>query len=133
MITTVSLETAKLLKEAGLNKKAMFLWVTLQTGNMYQTDVVYEPCFEVGRKTKITRHCWAYTTDELLAELPFYLVKYGEITLKKNHLPRPPHSGYHCLYQKTINNKESSVTICADTSAECLARMYLYLAKERLL
>lgn len=90
--------------------------------------------FENKKKKMAKDNVWAApSSDELLEELPFYLVQYGVLTLKKNHLPRPPHAGYHCLYQKTVNNKESSVTICADTSAEALAQMYIWLHKEGLL
>lgn len=108
MIRTVSLETAKKLKDEGF----------IQGTDLFWTEV--DGSFQITPMRGIIHDDYAApTTDELLEELPWE-INMNELTIEKGRLGFLIKYGEISIYEQ----KE----LC-----ECLAQMWLFLKKEGLL
>jgi len=123
-VKTVSLETAKLLKEAGFRQEGGWYWTQhkVDTKNCILNLGKFNPdgCFH---------NFYAPTTDELLEELPYrinYQSHWGYLSIDKTNTPEYI-VGYRGEGHKTLWAKEIG------TLPEALARMWLWLKKEGLL
>lgn len=140
-IKTVSIETAKLLKENGFRQDTDYAYNDVELlevrGNPYCE--YFDRYYCSWYKIKNGLQCYsAPTTDELLEELP-YLIKFfdGDIgaTLSINLDENPTTSNrqWFCYYAKHFNH----VSICHcelnELLPEALALMWLHLRKEGLI
>lgn len=134
MIRTVSLETAKLLKESGFIKDNIshaWCMVTMNTSDEgHMVLLPTSPEIEVkGIPELATTHYYdAPNTDELLEELPEYIIqRKWMLTIVKNDC-----GGYWVAYSNE-NGTGYQEAFINESLPECLAQMYLYLHKEGLL
>lgn len=121
-VKTVSLETAKLLKESGfpqfthmcfaLENKGGQNWEYELMPNHFQAELEF-----IG----------APITDELLNELPTAHERLGNLMFKK--VIRKKVVKYQCTY----GNQDESPSFEDESLPEVLAKMWLYLKKENLL
>lgn len=118
MIKTVSLETAKLLKENGFRQDTSFDWVEGDMGGMSIARIGYESSW-----SKYHSHCSSPTTDELLEELPVEIF----IDERKVLVIGKIKNGYQCAYRPHPIKFENILL------AESLSRMWLWLKQEGLL
>lgn len=135
MISTVSLETARALKEAGFPQKTLFLWASWSTGTCDMDNVVEFREFLEWRKKRehgVKDQVWdayaAPTTDELLAVLPSQLLNH---TL---HIGKYD-TEYEVWYEKYGIRIDQKIIMnhYRESLPEALAQMYLWLKKEGLL
>lgn len=128
MTRTVSLETAKQLKEAGFSQDSPFNWV--EYSSEYMPKVFFS---EYGLDTvRYIKICSAPTTDELLEELPItipYFDKQGNLGMCKHE------KGYSVYYEVENDYEKSSIfnVFVNESLPEALAQMWLWLKKEGLL
>lgn len=113
MIKTVSLETAKKLKEAGFRKDTYFFWNLDLELNWYIQPV--QGLFK------------SPTTDELLEELHTAHITLGNLMFKK--VIRKKVIKYQCQY----GNQDQSPFFENESLHEALASMWLWLKAEGLL
>lgn len=109
MIKTVSLETAKLFKEAGFRQDTEFMWC-------YKPEPPkLVPVIEFGKPMGRKLICAAPTTDELLEELPL-----GFIRIER-------HNGCFIIEVPSLKYAKSHMEL-----PEALAQMWLWLQSENL-
>ena len=134
-IKTTSLETSKALKEAGFRQDSVWYWIqyedhtaALQIDGHCQGQECYIPA-----DWKLTGYAIAaLTTDELLEELPFVIVKENT----------PKHDVNCWLQIEKTDDKEYIVhyshsqsdlhEVARESLPEALAQMWLWLRKENL-
>lgn len=145
MIKTVSLETAKALKEAGFRQDTLFYFVKAKYDkefhlSMFKTQEAFEENYIVYDGIGISSHSSveielaiesypAPTTDELLEELPDFLDGSALLYWKKLW------QGKTCYFAEisTLNARKESKFFSGDSLPEALAKMWLHLKKEGLL
>ncbi len=118
---TVSLETAKALKENGFKQDSYFFWARrayIINGGHYKHAIFISD--EHGNIDKIS----APTTDELLEELPTAHEHLGNLMFKK--VIRKKIVKYKCCY----GNQDSSPHFENESLSEVLSQMWLHLKKE---
>lgn len=113
-IQTVSLETAKMLKEEGFRQDAIFNWCIPQSEFRCQDPHVPHQ-FDCMTNKKL---CSAPTSDELFEELPM------AIEINKG-------LKYRVSYYMSF--KRDNVSFLRESLPECLAQMWLWLKKEKLI
>lgn len=119
MIKTVTLETAKALKEAGFHQEVIagdWYWVITSMGKVRH---LLQGDNEDNISTTPFKWYKSPSTDELLEELPEFILH----RFKKSCFIR-------YLYGRNLLNE---VTFENESLCECLAQMYLYLASNKLL
>lgn len=128
MIATVTLQTAKLLKESRFRQDTTFRWVDLSDSNedywaiAYKEEAMYSLCNDSNA---------APTTEELLADLPEELpYKDGIIYLTIDLSFRYRVELFHPAY---FEGGDIIYATENESFAESLAQMWLWLKKENLL
>lgn len=130
MIRTVSLETAKLLKENGFRQDAFFHYYFCPEGVPETQSTEYEwKISAVCGVDSLDDEIAAPTSDELLEELPDFLNCEALMYWKKMW------RGEMCYFAEIslINRKKESKTFSGKSMPEAMAQMWLYLKREGLL
>ena len=117
MIKTVSLQTAKLLKEEGFPQETALFYRVDEFGNVFERNANEDP-LKMQKVLGTNIYYAKHTTDELLEELPddiitIYKVNYG--------------------YQVSCDVHQIEKKIYDKCLPEALAQMWLYLKKSNLL
>lgn len=130
MIPTVSLTTARALKEAGYDKETLFNWQNAESTDDYgyhkdlwcltKTDEIWNEKYQ-----RISAPC----SDEILEELPEHIPSGHRLVVLKIE------KEYCVAYQALIpmSGLYTHVEYCNESLPEALAAMWLYLKKEGLL
>jgi hypothetical protein len=127
MIKTVSLETAKLLKDAGFEHQCDFWWESIKG----MTETKWMLCFKGDHQpylSNLIELIKAPTADELLEELPTdqYEIYIGN-DCKQYHIGFNRAYGHH-------SEQQCRDSYFADSSlVEAVAKLWLWLKKENLL
>ncbi len=131
MIATVSLETARRLKDAGFRQNTIFLWASWSTGTQDMDNVVEFREFLEWRKKRehgVKEQVWdayaAPTTDELLTKIP---EEYdgGSLAMTRKSVYYEIYEPYEPAYVKHCFGGSNLV--------EALANCWLYLKQEGLI
>lgn len=132
---TVSLETAKKLKEAGFPQYGIISLWRQGVPRMDKPSGYYELCHTgLMRGEDIA----APTTDELLAALPAQIIKEGQaygLEILKNYRPSPLGDKYSVSYVYTYSDSYAALDnkFLMGDLPEALAECWLWLKKEGLL
>lgn len=131
-VKTVSLETAKALKDAGFRQDTYFYWNHVMVNNRGKLEWQLD-YRKIGDRNNIP----APTTDKLLEELPCQF-KYGGawFDLQITKWPKEYKVQYVEFYFNDDNLLEISDSLCefkVESLPEALAQMWLWLKKEGLL
>lgn len=132
MIKTVTLETAKALKEAGFRQETDFYWSQLHYSRPNELPKIVH---ESDCRHKEQRDLFsAPSSDEILELLPHTVTKPGYSQLYLLTLWKENANEYHVAYSPLweLSHFEAQ-TFSGDNPAEILAAMWLYLKKEGLL
>lgn len=133
MILTTSLETSKILKEAGINAFAQYKWCGLKTSKYILNQEIpnteeikwfliheSDPRFHAHSKEWVPESYYAYSTDELLSELPKNL---DGNKLRITFFTNGACEVWYAGIKPQVN----------DILPEALAQMWLWLKKEGLI
>lgn len=140
MIKTVSLETAKALKEAGFRQEMHFYWrcpTEFAIKKIPQAYANYEPEL-IAEKWSPNPHgaiqpIAAPTTDELLEELPEIVKFFIDCPGASLSIQFTSDRTYFCYYAKHLNHIAICHSELNESLPEALAQMWLWLKKENLL
>ncbi len=129
-IKTVSLKTARLLKEAGFRQDSEYAWMWLEdeTTDDLEDKHILLHLYEIEHMALDRVFYSAPTTDEILAELPKKILTYN--------LRIGCGESYNPFYVKFVDDEDVYIghpMIENESLPEVLAAMYLWLKKEGLL
>jgi len=127
MIKTVSLKTAKLLKEAGFPQETALFYRVDEFGNVFERNANEDP-LKMQKVLGTNIYYAKPTIDELLEELPESLIQDGYLAMMK--IIRTPSKEYFVTYQ---SSREDRGTVENESLPEALAQMWLWLKKEKLI
>lgn len=135
MIKTVGLETAKALKEIGFNKDTYF-WhiVPCQSHGMIPWGVIEDKVRAEEWNPEYTYA--APTTDELLEELPYSIIRDGESYFLEVHKYDSYYRVFYRKYEQIHAGEYRFRNLAEPTNnslPEALAAMWLWLNKQDLL
>ncbi len=134
-IKTVSLETARKLKESGFRQDTTFWWINVPNGTHYKTYNDFGWQLEYGYYGFIERFS-APTTDEILKELPKW-IKSPEHGLADFLITKGPKNYtvmyLNCYYFPHARMTKYCIKFVHKELCEALASMWLHLKKEGLL
>lgn len=132
-----TLEQAKRLKELGIVQQSLFFMDQKGTIRVCIEGLSMEKDFAIPvplQKPIVNYNVVAaFTVAELCEMMPFYLVGFGQLTIRKNYR-RDNLTGWNVRYEKTINFEENALPVfCAETQAKAVALMLIHLLETNLI